>query len=526
MCTFTGLYFLISAIDTEFTGLQLDETTKASLFDTSDERYVKLKKNVSEFTMSQIGISAFVNKESYRYEAHTFNFYLFPTAFGSFDVRFKCQASSLSFLCRYNFDFNKFVYDGVSYLNRDEELKLKEHLAKNTMFSGLEREVDEEVLQKICSDIAEWFVKSQVGEVFLIELDQNTREIKDYVLHTEIRNRFPNVWTHKDQLGKFIVEHVSSKQRRELQDIDSSNRLEQEEKLLQTMLGFTKVFRLLQDYNKIVVGHNMLTDLMLMFEKFHKPLPESFSEFKKEVHQILPRIYDTKHMSATIRKELEETGLLEYTSLQKLYQAFSSDVGLQVVLFSPEIHHAAGCERYIKNDVPHEAGFDAFMCGSVFLYIAHILSCRTIRSTEIQACSFTDYVPHLKRFLNKINIIRATINHVTLDGNDPISQRPQILFVRVRKNGFRLKSNQLAQWFSSYGTVDVKLQSNNTALVATGNFGCARQILRCFKGHDRIVVSKYNVWKHSRLVRAVLWSAVVLSSGICMVTLLSSLEPS
>lgn len=40
--------------------------------------------------------------------------------------RFLCQASSLDFLSRQNFDFNKLIRDGVSYLKSDDEKRLRE----------------------------------------------------------------------------------------------------------------------------------------------------------------------------------------------------------------------------------------------------------------------------------------------------------------------------------------------------------------------------------------------------------------
>ncbi|KAK6184483.1 hypothetical protein SNE40_006951 [Patella caerulea] len=352
------------ALDTEFTGLQLDESCKPSLFDTSEDRYLKLRRSFTHFTISQIGLSAFVNINENKYEAHTFNFYLFPHAFGSSDVRFTIQASSFSFLTKHNFDFNKFVYEGVPYLNMEEELKLKEDLSRKTMFSGLEREVDEEEIQCICSEIAEWFVRSKKHETYKVENNSDTNKINAYLLHTEIRKRFPDVWTYSDEADNIIVEHVTASQRSELEDLDLDTRKHEEQKLVQTMLGFTRVFRLLQDFQKPVVGHNMLSDLMLVYDKFYKPLPEKFSDFKKELCTVLPRIYDTKHMAVSAKKALAGHVAVDKTSLKKIYQMFNSKEVSEAVLFSPCIEHAASFNLYKDVELPHEAGYDAFMCGS------------------------------------------------------------------------------------------------------------------------------------------------------------------
>ncbi|XP_050409679.1 poly(A)-specific ribonuclease PNLDC1 [Patella vulgata] len=322
------------ALDTEFTGLQFDESCKASLFDTSEGRYLKLRRSFTQFTICQIGLSAFVNIKDNKYEAHTFNLYLFPHAFGPSDVRFMIQASSISFLTKHNFDFNKFVYEGVPYLNMEEELKLKEHISRKTMFSGLEREVDEEEIQCICSEIAEWFVRSKKHEIYKVENNSDTNKTNAYLLHTEIRTRFPDVWTHTDEADNIIVEHVTSSRRSELEDLDLDTRKQEEQKLVQAMLGFTRVFRLLQDYQKPIVGHNMLSDLMLVFDKFYKPLPEKFCDFKKELNTVLPRIYDTKHITFSAKKGLADHVVLDKTSLRKIYQILNSKEASEAVLFS------------------------------------------------------------------------------------------------------------------------------------------------------------------------------------------------
>lgn len=55
--------------------------------------------------------------------------------------------------------------------------------------------------------------------------------------------------------------------------------LEEEEKqaldraLLDSYIGFSKVFKYLVDLKKPIVGHNILLDLMYMYKLFYKPLP-------------------------------------------------------------------------------------------------------------------------------------------------------------------------------------------------------------------------------------------------------------
>ena len=75
------------------------------------------------------------------------------------DLNFVCQASSLEFLKRYKFDFNKFLYEGIPYLNREQELALKQDLENGMMLNQSVRNLplqDEDQIRKICGELASW----------------------------------------------------------------------------------------------------------------------------------------------------------------------------------------------------------------------------------------------------------------------------------------------------------------------------------------------------------------------------------
>ncbi|XP_067667980.1 pre-piRNA 3'-exonuclease trimmer-like [Haliotis asinina] len=509
------------AIDTEFTGLTVNDSLKYSLFDSGEDRYKKLRCSISQFSVCQIGVSAFVKQDTEnRYSVRTFNFHLFPRSFGPHDPRILIQTSSVEFLCRYNFDFQELMYKGISFLNGPQEDMIREHLNTKLLFQGLNREVDEKVIQQLCSHVAEKFVTAKEGDTFMVNRTEEIQTISDYVLHNEIRNRFPSVWTSTDHLGNFVVEVVTSERRRQLEEDRQESQDQQQ--LLNSLLGFTRVFRILTECKKPLIGHNMLMDLMFMYDKFFQPLPCKYQDFKNSLHQLFPIIYDTKHMAFSLRKELEDKTLVESTSLQRLYSSLDSTQGKQKVLFSPEIQHGAGYDRYRGQFVPHEAGFDAYQCGYVFLRLAHIITLKDVRSTEAEPCSFMQYILALKGNLNNVNLIRAAQPHIRLDAADPPSRNPDLLYVKSRKIGHSLSAEQLAQWFSPYGSVDVRLMSAQRGLVAAGNYRCAKDILENFKKHDKIRVCYYSVWRHSPVVRRALWTSVVVSGGICLWVLYSS----
>lgn len=48
---------------------------------------------------------------------------------------------------------------------------------------------------------------------------------------------------------------------------------------------------------KLIVGHNMVLDLLHTIDKFLTPLPEDYEEFKECAHCFFPMVLDTKYLS-------------------------------------------------------------------------------------------------------------------------------------------------------------------------------------------------------------------------------------
>ena len=71
--------------------------------------------------------------------------------------------------------------------------------------------------------------------------------------------------------------------------------------------------------------------------------------------------------------------MLRDTSLGELYKNIFPGIGKQLhrsrFVHLPQIIHAQDNEKYLNApDLSHEAGFDAFMSGTVFIYLAHTMA--------------------------------------------------------------------------------------------------------------------------------------------------------
>lgn len=54
---------------------------------------------------------------------------------------------------------------------------------------------------------------------------------------------------------------------------------------------------LLRDHRPVLVGHNLFTDLVYLYQCFIGELPETIEEFRILIHDLFPVIVDTKYMA-------------------------------------------------------------------------------------------------------------------------------------------------------------------------------------------------------------------------------------
>ncbi|GFS13557.1 poly(A)-specific ribonuclease PARN-like domain-containing protein 1 [Elysia marginata] len=456
-----------------------------------------------------------------RYLAETFNFHLCPVPLGACDPRFSLQASSIRFMVKHNFDFNKWLYEGIPFLNNVQEKQIKSDLESGLPFNGIDGDVDEKKLQELCSFVAMWLPSSSVGDSVVVPVEKDEPVTAMYIYQADLRKRFTQIWTSLDPFGQLVVKRVEPEEREILELNFKGSEKEQQERQVLEMLGFTRVFRLMTGLTTPIIGHNLLMDLIFMYEKFHQPLPEFYSQFKQDIHRLFPNIFDTKHIGHSLRNRLEHLKLHAARNLQDLYDILHSPSVMNLTLMQPSVEKAdwSGMQEQI-----HQAGYDAFLCGCSFLRICHLLHFRNTNSMSVKACPFQAYLVTVRNFCNCVNVIRAMVNHVKLDGEEPPSQRPPLIHVEVVQPGDKILPQQLVGWFSMYGTVDIQMINEKQAIVATSNFMTARDIIYQFKGHKFIKVSKYKFWEHSPLGQKVFIGSLVLATGSCLLLLMNALK--
>ncbi|XP_039291945.1 pre-piRNA 3'-exonuclease trimmer [Nilaparvata lugens] len=411
------------SIDSEFSGMVFDSKFKNSLFDVGKDRYEKYKKNIEKFIALQVGITTYhFNRDTNEYTAKVYNFHIFPRHFATVDSRFLCQASSWAFLSEFDFDFNKCVRDGLPFLNSEQEEQLKEDLKSDMLLiveDNLSISMDNErTLQRERSRVGEWLLEdSKEQETMTISYGLlKNDEALFYYFQKEIRHNYDNVWTKI--LDQDIEVRKVSREERERLEREDKNGLD--EWIVDTMLGFTKVFRLLVDAKKPIVGHNLMLDLMILYNQFHKPLPNSYTTFKKKITELFPIVYDTKFISYRFKKNLEflyGENALTSNVLKPLYEYFkNTKITNPLLAYAPEVSIDAADQSQIDAKLKssyHMAGWDSYVTGYCFIMMGHYFATLKYGAEGIKRpLSSTEHISGVSEWRCKVNVIRASINHI------------------------------------------------------------------------------------------------------------------
>uniref|UniRef100_A0AAZ3PI12 Uncharacterized protein n=2 Tax=Oncorhynchus tshawytscha TaxID=74940 RepID=A0AAZ3PI12_ONCTS len=341
------------AIDGEFSGISDGPNVSALTngLDTPEERYMKLKKHSMDFLLFQFGLCTFTyDQAESKYVIKTFNFYIFPKPFNrtSPDTKFICQSSSIDFLASQGFDFNKVFRHGIPYLNQEEEVQLREQYEERRSQSN------------------------GSGNPSYISPNPNKgpgsvpEEHREYIGRVVFQRKLIYQTLNSKYTGVLCDDIMGFQKERYIQisKVDDEERKrrerqkqEREQEELNDAVGFSRVIHAISKSGKLVVGHNMLLDVMHTIHQFYCVLPEYLLCFL--------RLLDTKLMATT--QPFKE--LINITSLAELQKQLKESP-----FKSPKVVTAEGFPSYdTAQEQLHEAGYDAFITGLCFISMANYL---------------------------------------------------------------------------------------------------------------------------------------------------------
>jgi poly(A)-specific ribonuclease len=468
------------AIDAEFSGLNTKWKLENAI-DSPQERYTKLMNTSKDFIIIQFGLCAFtLDIQKNCYIAKPFNFYIFPRHLTreSPDVRFLCQSSSIDFLVGHNFDFNKWVREGISYLRPCDEEKLRNNFqerheqsfgpftspatfpspagstASSTKSAGsLKTPVivppeHKPFVEKACSEIEEMLKNPESKTTSLPPCNGYLRKL----IYQSAKQRFTSgIQLEKSTNEKkecfIVVTKVDEDERKKFEEKKQSK----EKEVVENAVGFSAVMKMVSQSGKLIVGHNMLLDLLHVVHQFCCPLPEEVDEFKAIVQALYPRIIDTKVMATTqpFRDHLPSTILGDLVN------------HLFVAPFTkPAVELDQEFSRYKGSEKLHEAAYDAYITGLSFISMANYLgSFQDPPKSRISPESTL-----VSPFVNKIFLFRMEdIPYLNLAGEDLTPSRDHVFFLTFPNTW---KYGDILDLFSPFGFVYVSWVNDVSAFVS------------------------------------------------------------
>uniref|UniRef100_A0A671TUH8 Poly(A)-specific ribonuclease PARN n=1 Tax=Sparus aurata TaxID=8175 RepID=A0A671TUH8_SPAAU len=428
-----------------------------------------------DFLLFQFGICTFTyDQTKSKYIIKPFNFYIFPKPFNrtSPDIKFICQSSSIDFLASQGFDFNKVFCNGIPYLNQEEEAQLREQTEerRNQHANGVgtpsyispssskgPAHVPEEHKDFINRVI---LCFANLLSIFYFFIMFCVVGLWRFTICLSLTG-FPRGFTWKPSRQKRLerVSKVDDEERKRREQ----QKLEKEQEELNDAVGFSRVVHAISKSGKLVVGHNMLLDVMHTIHQFYCPLPEDLQDFKEVTMCVFPRLLDTKLMAST--QPFKE--MITNTSLAELEKQLKEGP-----FKSPQVETAEGFPSYdTAQEQLHEAGYDAYITGLCFVSMANYLgSFLTPPKAYISARSKL-IEPFFNNFIKGhfISTVATSSPHLLLFflsiSSLPTVQpkRDHVLYVTFPKEW---KTSDLYQLFSAFGNIQVSWIDDTSAFVS------------------------------------------------------------
>ncbi|CAF0779381.1 unnamed protein product [Brachionus calyciflorus] len=432
------------SIDCELSGIT--QYKDLNSFDTLRTRYEKIKNSVESFLILQFGLCVFKYKPNEKsYESHAYNCYLFPRSQKckySKDYSFSCLNSSVEFLIEQNFDFNKVFKKGISFISKDceENLRHKLHLTiedrkipKNTLYPPNKEDIRDQI-DKILNEIDE-FVENKL---------ETRKEIKftEFLLRLFIEK---NIRQKYSKQLKYESKFLENKERlmiiTKVDPKDITNEIDDFEK----EIGFSKLIWFLSQSNKLIVGHNMISDIMQMLRQFFTAnLPENFEDFKSMTNSLFPRLLDTKYMAS--QAPLKD--LINNTTLADLERILSKEPFPKITIEN-DLYST-------NNEKLHEAGYDAYLTGCCYAKMFHYLE--TFNSSKLALEEF---------YSNKLYLMKSYDNLIfDLKKVQEEPKRDNVFYVEFPP---KWETQDLYDLFSSYGPIFIGWINERSAFVALQN---------------------------------------------------------
>lgn len=451
------------SFDGEFTGLSSENNILP--FDTSKEYYEKVLKSSAGFILIQLGLT-FFKKQSQEemVKLKSYNIFVYPQFR---NANFLSQGSCLNFLATNGFDFNKLFTNGVSYVNEASEEKIR-HEVKDRQDARAEQlkqristeeqdlssrnyiPVPENEIPMIDSarEKIQKVLDRQMIEAKFEKLSPFQRKLIYELLEREFHNKVSTATKTGENNRKILL--VTQKRTAEEEIKIEELRKNDDDNYLIDTIGLRLLMKEISQSKKLLVGHNCLRDFIYITTQCFQTLPHDYDEFKKTIHGIFPNIIDTKFISSSEKyKEIFST-----TVLNHVYDRLKSSPFESVDFEFENIFQSYN----LKNPKEHEAGYDSFLTGYVFLVL--------LKHLKVPLAPKFEKSKQLSPFLNRIGLARISTPYIYITGQEPNITRSHVFHIKFPTSW---QTNDIQDHFKNYGPIQISWVDNGSAFISLYN---------------------------------------------------------
>lgn len=338
-------------------------------FDTSETAYYKAKDNAEKFQLVQFAVCPFKWASDSKIIAFPYNFHLFPRddlRIGMPSYSFSCQLSSITSMAQKGFDFNSWVYNGISYSSKAQESAANQRGRNSSMlgtYPALPHQnpyiADIIFMERVRSQVQHWrdacltsnndskgrLAHSLMTTIFNNEMFGSrpclriiAASDRQMQLILEVLREFShNLVPLRSSVGEDVNKEVkviftSSEEDKHFLLSELQQHVKDQCKQI---LRFEDVVDALIKSGKTIVGYNCLTDFTMIYSSFIAPLPPTVKEFLCSLQSIFPRVLDIRHLLKEVK--CRETPSIKkaknlHAALSYLNRQFSLPLDLEVPL--------------------------------------------------------------------------------------------------------------------------------------------------------------------------------------------------
>lgn len=494
------------AIDTELSGLMRERSLNR--FDLPEERFAKSVESSRGYFIMQFGLSCFTETSRLRYSNRTYNFYIFPQPHkfhGDINRTFSLQAHAIQFLSEHGFDFNKLFKHGVSYLTFQEKKMLTARL-KSDLRARSTAEFDKHGVPTFVPASMTLYCRCLINKVKKFvetrreKIEQRDRSrsnvgtsistgggcdqdsemtdatvmpSEDYRL--EIRDCSSN---HKRNVMQQVLECLPIAENLKItQETDSEkneaylvlfyvDKQVKNDELKNDLVmskGFLEVIELIIVNKKPLVGHNLTLDLIQIINQFMEPLSDDYDSFKETCHSLFPLIYDTKYIAHSILDPKTLTN--NQSRLNDLYCQLKDHTDFPKI----EVEHSGVI--FDDNQLPHQAGYDAYMSGYAFIVLCEAYTremsgkkSKMDNSVEAKPTSLPGQKDVVNEFANRVHMSYSyDFKYFDLAREEQEPDRSHVFYMEFPSTW---SLDDIFQVFSHFGGVEAGRLSKTSALCA------------------------------------------------------------